>query len=242
MARGVSLDIVRQKLKSECGESVFPNPEVDNELSQLICNKQEWLSTEFDWPFLHEKWDATCSSIFTDLPTVTVDGDAYSIDIDRALTVEHKDGNIWHPLEYGISDEEYNLYDSRNAATADPIQRWMLHGATKFEVWPVPTTVPQYVRFSGYRRLSSLKQDGDESVPMGWDDSRRLDLDDLLVVLYCAAERLARRSQRDAAAKMQLAMERMRVLRAMSPSRPRHVVYGGAADEESQPVKLVAIK
>jgi len=241
MARGTPLDVVRSMLRSECGENLSPNSEVNDELSQLVANKQVWLSTEWDWPFLQQRWDATCSSIFTTIPTTTIDSEAYLIDFDRSLVVNHKQNEMWHPLEYGIGEDEYNSYDSRAGETSDFTQRWMLHSPTTFEVWPVPATA-QTIRFSGYRRLTSLKMGGDETTPTGWDDGALLDLDDLLIVYFCAAERLARRNQRDAASKMQLAMERMRMLRAMNPSRPRRVVLGGAADEDDErPVKLVAL-
>jgi len=70
--------------------------------------------------------------------------------------------------------------------------------------------------------------------------SQTLDLDDLLVVLYAAAELLMRSKQADAQMKLSMAEARFNYLRAAYPTRRRSVVLGGAAHPPRK--RLVSIK
>jgi hypothetical protein len=106
----------------------------------------------------------------------------------------------------------------------------MFHDEGDFEVWPLPVTA-QIIRFTAKRNVGPLRNNGT------YDDTKTLDLDDLLVVYFSAAERLARLKQADAPAKLQLAQERMRVVRATYPSRTRKVVLG--SDKYDGPVRRV---
>jgi hypothetical protein len=238
MARGIALDVVRAKLKAECGESPVANTEVDLELNQLIDNKQQWLVAEFDFPFMTFRWDVAVSGRYVTIPTLTIDGTTRLIDFDRHYNVEVRYLEKWEETRYGIGSEEYNTYDSDLGEANDPVRRWMFHGPGQIEVWPLPVT-SQTIRFTGQSRPASLRMAGDETAE--YDSGAPLDLDDLLVVYYCAAERLMRRNQRDAVAKLQLATERMRTIRAMYPSRERRVILGHAEDDDVQPIRTVPI-
>jgi hypothetical protein len=55
-----------------------------------------------------------------------------------------------------------------------------------------------------------------------------LDLDDELIVLYVAAELLAREKQEDSKLKLALAEQRLNRLRAVQPVRADPIILGGA--------------
>jgi hypothetical protein len=67
-------------------------------------------------------------------------------------------------------------------------------------------TVAQTIRFTGQRVVQALAVDADTA-----------DLDDMLIILFVAAERLTRSKQQDAQLKMQLAQRRLQWLRQNYP-------------------------
>jgi len=91
---------------------------------------------------------------------------------------------------------------------------------TLFEIWPIPAS-SQTVRFTGQRNISPLIADTDTA-----------DLDDLMIVLFSAAEILTRNKQQDAPLKLQKAQSRLNYVRAAYPRRTSHVVFGGGQEPE----------
>jgi hypothetical protein len=219
-------------LKRELGIDPGTNADLDLELNGLLEDRQQWLSGEYDWPFLEHRWSVNCpiGEQFLGFPTTTDEAETLAINFDRPYYVEVFYVQKWEPVDYGIGATEFNIWNSYLLEKNDPIQRWMFHDDSDFEVWPLPATA-QIVRFTAKRNVVTLRTNG------SYNDSAVLDLDDLLVVYFTAAERLLRNKQADASAKLQLAQERMRVVRATYPSRTRKVVLG--SDKYDGPVRRV---
>ena len=223
MARGTKLSVVRTMFKYECGIANDTNTDLDNQINQLLSDKQMWLSGEYDWPFLQHRWSVPCpqGTMFLTFPTVDDDAATYTINFDRPIRSDVYYTQKWQPVDYGIGNDEYNIWNSYIGEANDPIQRWQYNDQGGFEVWPLPVTA-QILRFTAIRIPVTLL-----TSPTVWNDNAVFDLDDLLVVYFAAAEWLARMKQQDAAAKMALAKERMLTVRATYPSRTREVVLGG---------------
>src|SRR5512139_3744374 len=107
--RGTTLATLVTMLKAELGYSLDATATgKDVGLQQLLANKQMWLATEYDFPFLEHRWDLTCAagSRFLNLPTTTSStadkGATLSINFERPVVVEAKYNDAWVPVDYGI--------------------------------------------------------------------------------------------------------------------------------------------
>lgn len=227
--RGTSLATLVTMLKHHIGDSATVGTAQDAEYKRILSDKQMWLASEFDWPFLQKRFDvdAVPSQRYYLFP---------DINIERPFLVETKWSSRWQEVDYAIGSEEYNYIDSDNGQVLDPIQRFqliqddslvqkliddgMVDGATPldstlFEVWPLSST-QQALRFTGQRQLDTLVEVTDTA-----------DLDDEMLVLFCAADKLFRLKQADAQLKMQAAQQRMLKLRAVLPVREQTFCLGG---------------
>lgn len=241
MARGSTLASLVTMFKAEVGIDLVAGSGDDTLIKVLLSNKQLWLGDEFDWSFLEHRFDLACAvgSRFLALPTAeSATGDlgaSVGINFNRPHKVETKWGSKWFELGYGIGSKEFNFIDSDQALTLDPIQKWRFASNTseaasadKVEIWPMPATA-QTVRFSGQRQLLALTTNTDKA-----------DLDDLLIVLFCAAEWLQKRQSSEAQLKGQLAQSRLVRLRAGYPQRTRRCILGGA-EPDIEPRRVVPI-
>jgi len=221
-------------LKAETGKSLQTTSTTqDAEQNQIIADTQQWLSSEYDWPFLKARWDVTVAkgSRYISFPTVDDDGLTTAINFERAgqLKVYVKWNNVWQEVPYGIREmEEYNYIDSDRGMVLDPIQRWMFDDQGKFEVWPMPASATT-IRFVGQRVMTDLR--ATVGPPPTWNDNALLDLDDLMVVYFAAAEYSVREEQHDMAKYyLEAGQNRMAQVRATYPliERPATIVGGGA--------------
>lgn len=203
-------------LKAETGDFANTNTTRDALLNALLSNKQKQLATENQWPFLERRWNVpvAANTQYVSLPTTTsADPTAQTVDIDldRLPFAEVLFNQVYLPIRYGIGDEEYNALNFAFGRQSDPIQRWRLATnamstseasvpVNAFEVWPVPVTA-QTIRFTGRRALLPLT-----------DEAHKCDLDDMLIVLFVAADLLARAKQPDAPLKLQNAQKRFQWL------------------------------
>lgn len=92
------------------------------------------------------------------------------------------------------------------AATTAPFTGQLNTIGLMIEVWPIPS-VPQSLELAGALPLTRMENDTDTCV-----------IDDLLIVLFCAAEILARSSQGDAQAKITKAQAHLNSLKASYPT------------------------
>lgn len=239
MARGVSLADLRQKLKAEIGYSQDISIVSDAELNNLLSNKQQWLSTEFDFPFLDTRWDLNpgVNTRYIQLPTQAggPTSQVVSINFERPVTVEVFYNNLWEPLLEGIGSEEYNYLNSDQNIGLDPIMRWrMADNASdappnSIEIWPLPQTL-QTIRFTGQRVVKPLVGDMD-----------LCDLDDMMLVYFVAGEKLARLDAKDSQLKLAQANRRLLQTKATYPKRDRTVVLGRNMGNASHLQKLVPL-
>lgn len=186
MARGTSLATLRSMLKTECGYNLQVGVAVaqDTELNGVLAQTQQWLWTQYQWPFLYGHEDVATSQGVRYYPLPSI------ISLDYPTRLETKWGNRWYDVGYGISGDEYEAIDPDRGMTFDPIRRWQIYFATQIEVWPVPSSV-QTLRVWGTGQLGVLVADDDVAY-----------LDDLLIVLFAAAEKLKRNKQADSSDKL----------------------------------------
>lgn len=237
-------------LKAEMGYAAITNAIEDTQHNTLIENKQNWLAGEFDWPFLKHRWDVglAANNQYQTFATTTAEGQdtlseptegqeapTFDLNTDRPVDTWVLYNLKWEPVKYGIDEQEYNIWDPTQGQANDPVQRWQYYDQDKFEVWPMPASSQKF-RFDGQRLPKTLRNaDGT------FNDSAKLDLDDLLVVYFIAAEVLARSEQKDAAIKQQMAAERLRIVRGNLPNRTRKVIYGHNHGEGMELRKVVPI-
>jgi hypothetical protein len=191
----------------------------DQELYTLLDLKQQWLAGEFDWPFLQVDKDVTVAAQarYATLPTSS------QLDFSRQFATNVMFSTKWKEVVYGIGIEQYNTFSSGDGGVAavylDPIERWRYdNDGTEFEVWPRPVAA-QTFRFSGMRPLTSLKSAN------AYLDTLTLDLDDIMVVMFCAAEKLSRLKPEQAKLKLDIANQRIKTIKCIficTRSRCRH--------------------
>lgn len=180
----------------------------DAALTLLLNQMQQWLWSQFKWSFLfgHEDIATVVGTRYYTLPT--------TISLDYPTEVETKWGEWWYDVGYGIRGEQYAQCDPDQGETRDPIERWQTYSVTQLEVWPSPST-GQTLRFWGTKMATALVSDGNTAV-----------LDDNLIVLFAAAERLARAKQSDAAAKLSRANALFHRLKAANRPNTSFVLGG----------------
>lgn len=230
MARNQTLGQILEVLRIETGLDPDPALSVNVRplLVQLIKHEYERLYDEFDWPFLR---------VSVDKPTVA--GERYydvpsDMDMERIETVDYSWGQTWHPLCRGIEPCDYNAHDSDLGVRADPAMKWDIsHTGTReqVEIWPIPLTDGNAVRFTGIKKKTELIADAD-----------RCDLDATMIALFAASEYLASRDQAAAALKQRKAVERYRLLcgRSIQSRKSGFSFAGGGADNREERVPLVA--
>lgn len=345
--RGTPLASLVNMLKAEIATSQTVGTAGDLEYQTLLSNKQQWLATEYDWPFLEQYTNVLPNS-----------GQRYAVlpnlNLERPLKVEVKWSSKWQEVMYGVGSEEYNYSDSDIGTQIDPIQRWRTAGqieiaipvaptlasvagtltgtfkyavtfltangetsigasaaitlttqktnltaipvgaaasiegvnfavvtsrniyrtkaggsifyligsiadnitttfadnntadallvtpsptystaeVTAFELWPLPASSNQQIRFTGQRMLQPLIALTDTA-----------DLDDQMLVLFTAAEKLLWLKQANAQVKLQAAQARMTKVRSAYPRRTQTVIVGGGVDRgynKIVPIKVIA--
>jgi hypothetical protein len=206
MPVGTTLVALRQMLNVEAGE------EMDETISParvainnaLLNNQQAFLDNQHT--FLRGKvvvtLAATVGTQYYDLPN--------GIDFDRLESDVYTNVvNFRYRMTYGITQDDYNIYRSDQRVVGAPCFKWQLINTTKLqiELWPIPS-VAQTIYFTGVMPLVAMVADTDPCV-----------IDDMALVLFTAAEVLARKGAADASAKGAKAKAYLDNLRGSFPSR-----------------------
>lgn len=218
--RYMTLKEMRDMLRDEANMSRNVAHGVDqiDQQNGLLRRVQEDLYMSFDWPHLQ----AVASTTLGMAQRWAAYPDTFQYEgIGRVWWAKDTDSQ-WALLAYGIGASELNAVDSEAGETQEDVQRWQnymqpaadegepgepmppITGDTlnnMFEVWPVPTD-GGVVRFEGKRALFPLDR-----------EDRTSTIDGPCIVLHAAAEILARQKSEDASLKLQLARERLRMLR-----------------------------
>lgn len=208
MPVGTSLVTLRLMLNAECGsepsEAVAPGSVALD--TQLLNNQQVFLASQN--AFLLRKVRAEVALVagtqYYALPAgINIDGP----DIPAYVQVG---SGFRYKLEFGIGQQEYNIYDSSLGVTGSPVRRWDIvevAGVRRLEVWPIPADT-ETLKFSGQANITPMAADGDVCV-----------IDDLLLVFFTAAEKLTRLGSADAPAKLAKANALLKSLKGQAPSR-----------------------
>lgn len=220
MARNVTLGELIDDVRAEAGHSLQSNlgTAMRDVLIKVIQRQQRRIWEDHDWTFLRVERDVPVQAgqRYYDFPA--------DLTLERIERVEFKWDDRWHRLEYGIGATQYDQYDSDRDVRSWPVYRWKEAENNQIELWPVPSlngdagNYSGLVRFRGIRALRPLVQESD-----------RADLDDTLLVLYSAAEILAREKASDAGLKLQMAEQHYRRLKSRGAKRD---VISLSGDEE----------
>lgn len=228
MARGVTLEQLVYNLRSEVGHSTNPavSRSTRGRFINLINRVQRRLYAGYQWPFLNIERDimVQAGSRYYDFPA--------DIDMDRTVRVEVKFGGLWQKVGYKITNVEMNEFDSDADVRNSPVWRWDYFlednsQVPQIEAWPVPAenadteTLENALRIFGTQKLSELVNDADTCL-----------IDGDLIVLYSAAEILAKMRSADAQAKLENANTLYTTLKGRAtPSEP-FKVGGDTFDED----------
>lgn len=218
MARGTTLLELRAMLRGEIGASpsVAMGTNTINQMDQTLRRVQERLWADHDWDFAYIERD---EELKNNQKYYTFDTE---VDYDRIVCTHVSFSEIWHPVDYGIGPNEYNQFDSNRGQRTEPVLRWRHYEGNQFEVWPVPTSNNQKLRFKAVKKLPPLISESDKAT-----------LDDNLIVLFAAAEFLARAKAEDAQAKLAQANSHYNRLKGMGLKRDRFI-YGGGIDKNDR--------
>jgi hypothetical protein len=212
MARGVTLASLVEALRAEIGASTSVSQGAASvpHLQQVLRRTQERLYTEFNWPHMVIERD---EPMILNERYYTFNPD---INFDRILSVHVKNDTTWEPVLYGFDTTIYNVTDTEENETEEPVRRYRHYEDNQFEVWPVPSDNTQVLRFRAIRALRPLIANSDTC-----------DLDSNLIVLYAASEILQRLKSADAESKLAAASQLYRHLRGNFDKTPTFVMGGG---------------
>lgn len=217
MARGKTLGALETKLRSVLGHERSPaaGGAFSDHYKEALRFAQEELYDEYSWPFLDCVRDKNIGAgqRYYDFPT--------DLPLENVERVKALWNDQYYDIAYGITEEDYNQYNSDSGDRADPIEKWRVinTGSIQFEVWPLPATSQTGgIRFWGKKALGALVDTNDVA-----------DLDDILIC-YRAAFNLTTDEKRAAKFKA-MERDRMRVLtgRAANLAGSEPVIIGGAA-------------
>ena len=233
MARNVTLGELIDDVRAEAGHSLQANlgTAMRDVLIKIIQRQQRRLWEDFDWTFLRVERDIPVQAglRYYNFPT--------DLTIERLEKVEFKWDDRWHKLDYGIGPTQYDQFDSDRDVRSWPLYRWQEHENDQIEVWPIPSQngsgspLTGVVRFTGIRKLRPLVAESDVA-----------DLDDTLLVLYSAAEILAREKANDAGLKMQLAEAHYRRLKARNAKRDTFSLSSEEPRWQMRGPKVIAVQ
>lgn len=233
MARNVTLGELIDDVRAEAGHSLQANlgAAMREVLVKIIQRQQRRLWEDYDWTFLRAHRDVAVQAgqRYYDIPS--------DLTLERIERVEFKYGDRWIPMKHGIGREQLDQHDSDKGIRAFPVERWAEHENNQVEFWPIPSqngslaTASDIVRFTGIRKLRPLVQESD-----------RADLDDTLLVLYSAAEVLAREKSADAGLKLQLAEKHYARIRARNSKTDTFVLNAEPQSRRPMGPKIIAVQ
>lgn len=209
---------VTNMVKAMLGYSLTPGVGVaaDQQLYQLIAQKQQFLADKFDFQFLERRFfvTATVGTRYLTMPTINK---------QRPMRVSVLFGVIWIDLFYGIGTAEYNVYSSGDGGVpvqpVQPIQRWDWYQSDQLEVWPIPP-IEQQLMFVAQSPLTILNPGG------VFDPTLTVDLDDHLVSLQVAAEQ-AMVMKRANAGQLKIDADlQLNYIRSNNPARMQQIPIG----------------
>lgn len=221
MSLRTTFEQLTEMVFDECATSSATSRNNDNRayVQRLLKRHYEFLCDEHDWGFLHVTNDDATKELqagerFYDYPV--------GMGLNNTMRADTFYGNVWVPLTYGIDMENYTSMNPETDQRADPQTNWRIYTDRQFEVWPMPASNGNLVRFTGKKLPEALV-----------GDTSRADMDDHLLVLYVAAEVTAKKDSKDSALKLAAAQRRLGQLKMMYTARLR-VRMGMGSNPEDQ--------
>lgn len=190
--RGVTLGKMIDDYRAETGLSLNPsmNTQQRDVQVKLLQRVQERLWEEFTWPHLRVWRDVpiTAGQRYYDTPV--------DLHIDRLEKIEVYRDSDWHRLNPNLDTFDYNTYNSDLGERSWPPCEWRITEDEQTEIWPISdrsktTGLEGTIRFTGIKKLAPFIANDD-----------RCDLDGTIIVLFAAAESLARAGAKDAQVKL----------------------------------------
>jgi hypothetical protein len=211
MALGTPLSRLLSMTRAECRRTqlVSAGVNADDTIRQVIARWQDTLWNDYNWPHLRVYRD-----FYTQAGQQLY---AFPADVDwsRIEKMDQCWSNLWRPVRFGITDEDYNLVNGALGAQQDPQERWDLRENQMLELWPIPASGGTQTRIWGIKTITYLVNDSDQAA-----------LDDTLIVLHAAAEILTADKAADAATKQQAATRRLLQLRGNSSNKKAYNMVG----------------
>jgi hypothetical protein len=194
MARTQTLTLMVANLRAECGHSlsVAQGQNTQQTLQYILARTQEELWTAFVWPELMFRDDIAMSP---GLATYSYSTNV-KFDMIREAWAASSSSGHWSKVTYGIGEDKLVPGTGANTTSADPVFSWEAN-SSGFQVWPTPV-VGGWLRFKGNRELQPLVATSDSCT-----------LDATCIILFAAAELLARAKAEDAANKLQKAQRHL---------------------------------
>lgn len=221
-----SLGTLVNNLRLEVGHSSSPATGLNqrDQFVYILNRAQEELALDYDWPSLRVDRDIL----------IVAGGRYYNYPVDMPFgNINHiwlVYNTIYGELEYGIGPAEFALFNSNTGFTSWPVERWMHNEDTNtFELWPVPSEAPPATPTS---QAALVRLRGTKDVPQMVADADMCVLPATAILLYAAAEVLAREKAPDAELKLAKAKEYLRRVRVREGAHKRQpfVIGGGQTD------------
>lgn len=212
---GNTLGEVIEMVRDEARLSTNTSRGTDNlaNIKRLIKRHYQMLLDDYDWQHLEIK-RADSQKIL--LPNSSVYDFPEKLNTERIAQAWVYYGSQWVPMEYGISFEEMNCQNTDDGDGSTWPEHWDFSGDKQFEVWPMPSSGDVRVGFDGQRKAA----------PIVNNDSI-IELDDIMISLFVAAEILAANSQKDAAIKLKAADNRLLQMRRGKADKRRIAIGRG---------------
>lgn len=208
--------------RMEAGHSTSPAMGVNDveTITYLINRTQNELAYSYDWPNLQIDRDITLVANQRYYP--------YPEDMpfEQVNAMWVLLNAVWNVIEYGIYPEHFAIWNSDLGFISWPVQRWMHnYDQNEFECWPIPSQTGA-LRLRGHLLIPELIAMDDTCI-----------MDPTMIVLFTAAELLARENAKDAPIKLQKAnayLHRLQTRQTAHKRRP-FVVGGGGSGDATQP-------
>jgi len=208
-------------LRAEAGHSLSATQgqNIIDVLKYLLKRAQQELWTSYQWPTLMQSGDVQMvpGQYVYNYPS------PFDFEAVRATYSAATNSSDWLPTPYGF-DETYIMPGGANSQSGDGVQFWRPELA-QFRVWPTPVTNGWWVRFRGMKPLGVFLNDNDPST-----------LDAMAIVLFTAAELLARAKAEDAANKLKKAQNHLLSLLGNSISAKRRTATLASSSYRRMPV------
>jgi hypothetical protein len=216
-------------LRGETGHSLSAAQGQNNidTLKYILKRAQQELWTAYVWPQLMQSVDMStvAGQFLYDYPTPVGYSTPLQFDDIRKTFVAPSLTSPWQPgFDYLQEMDDLINGDGTNTQAGDGPQFWRPYTPTQFRLWPTPVTANYQIRFRAMKSLAAFIDDADVST-----------LDAMTIVLFSAAEILARSKAEDAPNKLRKAQNHLLATLGNSISSKRRTATLGSSARAYRP-------